>query len=410
MKAYPKLAQFPGFVDAKATHKWLDSLTFDERAAVAKVLESKRVQKIDGVPNLTRMLNAVRETGFNGVNLGDSLMALELTGERVQFREEGIPLHPDYEMGLKGKAVGNFSQPINWNILLEDKFKELGKPINAFNVDRIGPLVDITQEMADKAALVEGLQTPTAALASMAAALSGNWSDTQTAVNKGGVSPKMVEDAIKASPAQATLTKYTAKDISSGAKDGSLVFHRLGQSEAYFGIAKGYNYKDVYGFDHPDMTENETALVGVVNNTQGASGLGPAQVLRAIELGVTSLDAFSVISDKHPSGFLPEFYGIFGFEKVGEVAFDEQYYSPNEIADLKAGWKANGWDESSGYPPVAIMKWRGKESERSDATVKFIGKDYNSSDWSNLDGETSQSIESATQQAAGQKEALPAGL
>ena len=85
----------------------------------------------------------------------------------------------------------------------------------------------------------------------------------------------------------------------------------------------------------------------------------PSVVLKAIEEGVTVLDAFAVKSSKYPDGFLPDTYSKFGFETLGYVKFDESYYSDIELADLKKFWSDNGWNEADGYPDIAIMKWRG---------------------------------------------------
>jgi hypothetical protein len=93
--------------------------------------------------------------------------------------------------------------------------------------------------------------------------------------------------------------------------------------------------------------------------------------LKAIEEGVTVLDAFAVKSAKHPDGFLPDTYSKFGFETLGYVKFDESYYSNIELADIKKFWTDSGWNEADGYPDIAIMKWRGSDEARLNATNKF---------------------------------------
>jgi len=373
----PNLAEFPGFENPKETHEFLAGLSFEDRAEVVKVLESKQVQGLEGVPNLRRILNVLREADFGGVNQGDALMVLDINTDNpiINFEDEGVRRHPSYAQGVRGSLVGKMQQPISWEILFGDVLKDKPRKDWYITMDRAQPIVEVTQEMADKAAQVEGLQTPTTALASMVSAVIGDWSATGVAVNKGGLSPTIIADAIKASPAQATLTHYTAKEIAAGAKDGSLIFYRLSNSETYVGIKTGGMVEEYMGYgltadqvSEFEVTDADVAMVGVINNTQGAGGLGAAQVLKAIEEGVTILDAYSVPSAKYPNGFLPAFYSELGFEKTGEIPFNADYLSD----EILAFWRENKWDESKGYPPIAVMKWRGEESERASATTNLI--------------------------------------
>lgn len=43
-----------------------------------------------------------------------------------------------------------------------------------------------------------------------------------------------------------------------------------------------------------------------------------------------------------------------------------------QLADLKAVWSHQGWRDENGYPAVAIMKWRGDDAIRPEATRRFI--------------------------------------
>jgi hypothetical protein len=123
----------------------------------------------------------------------------------------------------------------------------------------------------------------------------------------------------------------------------------------------------------------------VVNNEPGAKGIGGAPVvLKAIQHGATALDAYSVPTDKHPNGFLPDFYSHFGFEKLGSIPFNERYITHDEngnkkplgelhLADIKHEWAKSGWDEKRhSMPSIAIMKWRGKDEDRSNAVRRFV--------------------------------------
>ena len=66
--------------------------------------------------------------------------------------------------------------------------------------------------------------------------------------------------------------------------------------------------------------------------------------MKAIEEGATALDAFAVPSERFPDGFLPDFYGSFGFEEVGRIDFDPSFYSQTELADLEDYWRSTGWN------------------------------------------------------------------
>ena len=86
----------------------------------------------------------------------------------------------------------------------------------------------------------------------------------------------------------------------------------------------------------------------------------------------TVLDAFKVKSASKPYGLLPSIYGTLRFEEVGEIPFDPQYYTPQQIDDLKAVWSRQGWLEKDGMPSVSIMKWRGDDAARSEASKRFV--------------------------------------
>lgn len=93
--------------------------------------------------------------------------------------------------------------------------------------------------------------------------------------------------------------------------------------------------------------------------------------------GANILDAFAVPSDKFPDGFLPQYYGEFGFEEVGRVPFDKDMYVADhgELAyeDLLEAWRSDGWDESQGMPPVIVMRWSGSDADRRAAVAGIRG-------------------------------------
>ena len=183
-----------------------------------------------------------------------------------------------------------------------------------------------------------------------------------------------------------SLSKYSLKEIQQGAKDGSLVFYGLGDAKTggkvYFGLKKNTDYEADYGFTHPELTRNETAIVGVMNNEFGYASKGvsvPSSVLKGIENGATVLDAYAVRSKDYPDGFLPSYYAEFGFKKLGTVKFDPKYVREPELGGseqkyrrLLAQWRTQGWNEKFGFPDLVIMKWQGFDAIRKNATRRFL--------------------------------------
>lgn len=243
----------------------------------------------------------------------------------------------------------------------------------------------ITQDVIDHSNVIEGLHDYRIAQA-MTAALSGQWRTNDIDGTKGGVIPVEFERALAENEAAVTLTKYTRDDVKKGKQDGSLRVFQLGTAKVeegglstWFAIKKGLDYRQEYPGSVTDqlvadgvLTENETALVGVANNELGVKGMLTFQVLKAIEEGVTVLDCFKVKSAKKPFGLLPSLYATMGFQEVGAIPFDPQYFDTQQLADLKAVWTGQGWNEADGYPDVAIMKYRGSDAVRSEATRRFI--------------------------------------
>ena len=131
----------------------------------------------------------------------------------------------------------------------------------------------------------------------------------------------------------------------------------------------------------PELGDNEIGLAGVINNEMGAKGVaGPAILGKAIEEGVTVLDAFAVPSEKFPDGFLNSMYGNAGFEEVKRIPFSKEYYIEERgqaaYDDLLKQWRSEGWDESQGFPDVVRMKWRGTDDQRTNASTRIFDADF----------------------------------
>jgi hypothetical protein len=171
------------------------------------------------------------------------------------------------------------------------------------------------------------------------------------------------------------LSRYDLKTLSGKVRAKELEVFQLGDSGVYFGVRKGdpasdYGLApDAYGFG-PD----ERTLTLVMNNERKAGGMADAIVVKALQNGVTALDCFAVKSGRSPSGFLPELYERFGFQRVGEMPFDPSFYSKTELADLRKYWKSTGWDESAGMPSIVLMKWKGTNEQRPKSLRELVGQ------------------------------------
>jgi hypothetical protein len=183
--------------------------------------------------------------------------------------------------------------------------------------------------------------------------------------------PEGFSRALAVSPFAATLTQHSPQEVRDLLASGKFQGFKLAGHDAYFGIKHGADYGEDYGFEHPALTKNEKALVGVVNNDKTARGVGDSLMKEAVKRGVTALDAFAVPSDKHPRGFLPEFYGKYGFNELGRIPFDPKYVTPEQFADMKRAWASTGWDEKRHpMPDVVIMK-RGAAGGQHRLTERF---------------------------------------
>lgn len=383
-KELQSLREFPGFEHPDAID-FIDGLSFEARKRMSDVLGSPGGQKL-GAPNVAKIIRETADPQYAGVDRSAGLFLMELHPERglSHLKEEGLPEHESYTYGVPGRIVGKFHHPVAAETLFKDFFDKKhaeaqqaaaeGKKTNVRRAfDLAMPVGEITQEIADMLP-----RAPKDIQSSQAARLALNvlhdrWHTSDDPVKEGGVSAANFSQALKDSDASSTLTQYSQKELNDMTRSGKFKAFKLRDGEVYFGLKRGTDYKEEYGFEHPELTPNETALVSVVNNEPGAKGIGGAPVvLKAIEHGATALDAFAVPSKKHPDGFLPDFYSHFGFKELGRVPFDPKYVSEQQLADMKHHWTKNGWDESMGLPSLAIMKWTGTDDDRKDALQKYL--------------------------------------
>lgn len=380
-----KLKDWPGFASPDAAD-FIKSLNFEARSRISDVVGSSRGQAL-GAPNIDKIIRATGDPALLGLNSRDAIMLVKLDkdADLVRLGTEGSLEHNSYDFGIKGEPVARIPVTSARN-MFPDFFAQAeaeGKQNVRRAFDLALPVETLT---AEKIANIRSLATQSIDSPRQAALtadlLTGTWKSSSTPKNAGGLSPTEFVQALKGSDASSTLTMMELPEVQKKLRGGNFEVYQLGDGEVFFGLEKSYNYDDVYGLTDnptfvkveggPELTGDEVALVSVINNEVGAKGVGKATVLKAIEEGATALDAFAVPSERFPDGFLPDFYGSFGFEEVGRIDFDPSFYSQTELADLEDYWRSTGWNESAGPPKIVIMKWTGDDGFRADATKRFV--------------------------------------
>tara|TARA_R110000751_G_scaffold50097_5_gene111033 strand:- start:7425 stop:10034 length:2610 start_codon:yes stop_codon:yes gene_type:complete len=382
------LSRFPGFKSPNA-QEFIDNASFQERSRIASIIGSKEMQEA-GAPNVNRVLEATADPKYAGANPRDTLLFIEpdFSLPPVDLAAEGLPVHPSYRYGIRGRVFGALDQNISTFEMFPTFWGE--KNINAFGEDfNTGgrrafdmslPIEEVTGEQVSN---LERIMTMEAAGATNLSAidtrllvnsLTGNWKPTTTSVKAGGASPQAFVDAINNNKYKPALTNYSPQEIKAGARSGDLVAYQLGDDEVFFAL----DSKPDYSWAGVDMQEGDKAIVGVVSNAPGSKGTAaPSVIAKALDEGANILDAFAVPSKSFPDGFLPEYYGEFGFEEVGRVPFDRDMYVADhgELAyeDLLEAWRSDGWDESMGMPPVIVMRWSGSDADRAATSAGIRG-------------------------------------
>lgn len=382
------LAKFPGFKSPNA-QEFINNASFQERSRIASVIGTKEMQEA-GAPNVERVLQATVDPKYAGANPRDTLLFIEpdFSLPPVDLEAEGLPVHPSYRYGIRGRVFGALDQNISTFEMFPTFWGE--KNINAFGADfnKGGrrafdmnlPIQEVTGEQVQN---LERIMTMQAAKNTNLSAidtrllvnsLTDNWKPTTTSVKAGGASPQAFVDAINNNKYKPALTNYSPQDVKAGARSGDLVAYQLGDDDVFFAL----DSKPDYSWAGVDMQEGDKALVGVVSNAPGSKGTAaPSVIAKALDEGANILDAFAVPSAKFPDGFLPQYYGEFGFEEVGRVPFDKDMYvaEHGELAyeDLLEAWRSDGWDENMGMPPVIVMRWSGSDADRKATSAGIRG-------------------------------------
>ena len=415
------LANFTSFNDSNI-NEFIKSLNFPARSAIAEQLAKKSYQDL-GAPNIRRLLDMTAQPEAAGQNPGDVMLVLKpRTGEGdfgglINLKEAGVMPHPSYQYGAGLDVVGRFANPVSRPAAFPDFYQGRGTLTDVEALSRGGrgrnaPLDFRVQDQAaskdrrsfdlsnprqlitpQSADMIEGsigyaatLNPTTSRLLSMGRR--GEFVDTGLPVNQGGVSPAKIQEAINRNAGGVSLDKVDAQAIKKGDVKYFQLSGKTGEGRAvptdvFFGIKKNPDYSWVDDFNgNPIKTgPNDLALTGVVANELATGGVSiPVIMGKALEEGVTILDAFAVPSAKYPNGFLPRIYKDYGFETVGKVPFDKDIFlaenTEKQYNELLSYWRSTGWDESRGFPDVVVMKWRGNDSDRAGAAKRILSESF----------------------------------
>lgn len=397
-KELKRLKDFVGF-DSPNFDAYMQSIPFEARAAISKQMEAPKMEKY-GVPNFQRVLDESIEPQFIGQNQGDTMLFFKPDRERgiIDLEAEGLPPHTSYRHGFGREGeLFRMKMPVSRDLMYPDYTAEYGSRPSmltasgqpnesrlAYSFGKVLPTQTMTVDQArniQEATDLEMLRNPTQARM-IESAVNGQWSTSLTPKNQGGVSPIDYERALKRNPSYPSLEPYTAADIKAGKKSGDLVTQQLGGGDIFFSLKKNPDYTWMNdGKPIPELGPNEVDLVGVINNEKGAKGIaGPAILGKAIEDGATVLNAFAVPSKAHPDGFLNNLYGGYGFEEIKRVPFSKEFYIEDRgqkaYDDLLRQWRSEGWDESQGFPDVVLMKWKGTDEQRRNASQRVFEKGF----------------------------------
>lgn len=391
--ALARLERFPGF-ESPNLQEFINGASFQERSRIADIIGSKGMQG-QGMPNVNRVLQETVDPLYAGANPRDTLLFIEpdFSAPPVDLLAEGLPVHPSYRYGIRGRVFGALDQNISTFEMFPDFWGEknvtafgegfnrggrrafdMSLPIQEVTGKQVESLERLLQSSSNQFPVGSAMRLSPIDTRIVTNSLLNRWKPTNQPVNAGGASPQAFIDAITNSKYRPALTNYTAQDIKAGAKSGDLIAYQLGDDDVFFAI----DAKPDYSWAGVDMIPGDKALVGVVSNAPGAKGTAaPSVMAKAIEDGVTVLDAFAVPSKKFPNGFLPTYYRKFGFEEVGRVPFDKEMYISDHgeqaYKDLLEAWRSDGWDESMGMPPVIVMRWSGNDADRAATAAGIRG-------------------------------------
>lgn len=283
---------FPGFTDTQKMMDHLHSISFEARKQIMKIMGSKAAENITGI-NLQKILNATREPSLSGLGWGDGVLLLEIDTETpfVELGTEGTERHPDFPLGMRGKVVGKFDTPINYELLFQDWISDwtaeqlaAGKEeadLNsrrAFELSR--PVIDVSQELLNKVGDVSAPGVPTRLHARLVLdTIQDNWLRNDITAKAGGIKPADFKNAFLAGNTFNSLdvTENGNVVIPSGLADKSKIeLARLGKSHTFYALDR--------------KEDGRVYLSTVINNDSGTEGIGEVMaVLDAVAKGATDI-------------------------------------------------------------------------------------------------------------------------
>ena len=372
-KTFEKLKNFVGFENPNY-EEYLNTLDFETRTKIFKILDQAGSKKLN-VPNVDKLLSQTAETSVTGFNPRDALLFFERTNEVVPSG------HASYPLAYKGGNVVKYERPVGMEFQFKDWWNKTGKNKSRAEANRSFEVSNVVQNqrpdvIADINKAMDyslDIQNPDQARM-VINAVNNRWKTFDNTIKEGGASPTVLAKILQASPSSASLSNYSMEYITKAKRSGAMSFYQLGDNNTMFGID---NLPDYSWAGVSKLPEGSKSLVGVVNNEFGIRKVAsPAIMTKALEEGVTHLDAFAVPSAKYPNGFLPDLYGDYGFEVISEVPFDKDMFikenGQNAFDDLVFQWRKDNWDESKGFPPVVVMEFKGNSDVRQNATREFF--------------------------------------
>jgi len=383
-----RLERFPGF-ESPNLQEFINKASFQERSRIADIIGSKGMQE-QGLPSVQRVLQETSDAKYTSANPRDVLLFIEpdFSAPPVDLAAEGLPVHPSYRYGIRGRVFGSLDENISTFEMFPDFWGE--RNVNAFGpgfnkggrraFDMSLPVQEVTGRQVEN---LERILTNDAARQTnlspidtriLVNSLTDRWKPTTSPVKSGGASPQAFVDAIQNNKYSPALTNYTPQEIKAGARSGDLVAYQLGDDDVFFALDANPDYS----WAGVDARLGDKALVGVVSNAPGSRGTAePSVIAKALDEGANILDAFAVPSEKFPEGFLPQYYRKFGFQEVGRVPFDKDMYVADHgeqaYEDLLQAWRSDGWDETKGMPPVIVMRWDGSDADRAATSAGIRG-------------------------------------
>jgi hypothetical protein len=108
-----RLARFPGFNNPNL-QEFINSASFQERSRIADIIGSKGMQE-QGLPSVARVLQETVDPRYAGANPRDTLLFIEpdFSAPPVDLLAAGLPVHPSYRYGIRGRVFGALDQNIS---------------------------------------------------------------------------------------------------------------------------------------------------------------------------------------------------------------------------------------------------------------------------------------------------------